>query len=100
MFCPTCQSQNAATSVRCIQCGETLIYEAVGHSANYERGAAMVDRRIFSGIGALLGWGFAFLMINTIFESTFINARYAYLAGIIGGAIVGQTLAWLKWRHS
>jgi len=100
MFCPTCQSQNEATSVRCIQCGATLIYEAEGHSANYKRGAAMVDRRIFSGIGALLGWGFAFLMINTILESTFINARHVYLAGIIGGAIVGQTLAWLKWRHS
>jgi hypothetical protein len=60
----------------------------------------MVDSRIFSGVGAFLGWGFAFLMLNTILENTLVNARYVYLTGVVVGAITGRTLAWLKWRHS
>lgn len=100
MSCPSCNAQNLATSVRCERCGTTLIYEAEGHSLAFKRGEMAVDRRIYGGTGALLGFGLAALLLNTLLESYFLNERLVYLAGIVVGSICGQLIAWHKWRHS
>jgi ribosomal protein S27E len=100
MPCPACQSQNEASSVRCIQCGTTLIYEAEGHSSAYKQGAAMIDRLMYSGIGAFLGLCLAFLMLDTLLENIPLNKRLVYLASSVAGSLCGRILAWSKWRRS
>ena len=56
MQCPTCSQFNAATDVRCLNCRTTLIYEAEGHSKQFKKAAHTLDARMYSGIGALLGF--------------------------------------------
>jgi|JI6StandDraft_1071083.scaffolds.fasta_scaffold73438_1 hypothetical protein len=100
MFCPTCNSQNLATSVRCNQCGTTLIYEAEGHSNAYKAGVMALDRRMYGGIGAFVGFCLSALLLNTVLESLFLNERLVYVSGVVVGGICGRVTAWLKWRHS
>lgn len=98
MFCPTCSTQNSATSVNCIQCGTTLIYEAKGHSASYIKGAMQVDSRIYGVVGVLVCLGFAFILLNTFLSDFSLDERLVYLASIVAGGIAGRVAAWRKWR--
>jgi uncharacterized membrane protein YvbJ len=78
MLCPVCNSQNLATSVKCFQCGTTLIHEATGHSTVYIKGARRVDSYIYGIAGAISTLVLAVVFLNTLFSGRFI--------------------AWLKWR--
>ncbi|WP_373271719.1 zinc-ribbon domain-containing protein [Ralstonia mannitolilytica] len=98
MFCPTCNTQNSATSVSCIQCGTTLIYEAKGHSASYIKGARLIDSKIYSIVGILVCFGFAFILLNTFLSEWSVDERLVYLASIVVGGIAGRVIAWRKWR--
>ncbi len=99
MYCSTCNTQNLATSVRCIQCGTTLIHEAVGHSDAFRKGALMIDTRMYSGIGAFLGLILAALLISTVFEYQYGSGKFVFPICVIAGSLVGRFIAWSKWRN-
>jgi hypothetical protein len=93
MECPVCNYLNAATSVRCLQCGTTLIHEAVGHSPEYKRTVANMDHRMYGGIGAFFGLGLAGAL------SLAAGASNREIYGFaVGGAFVGGILGRLVLR--
>ena len=98
MFCPACNTQNSATSVNCIQCGTTLIYEAKGHSTSYIQGAQLVDSRIYGLVGCVVCLGLAFVLLNTVLSDLSLNEHLVYLGSIVVGGIAGRVVAWRKWR--
>lgn len=98
MFCPACNTQNLATTVKCIQCGTTLIYEATGHSAAYIKGARSIDSRTYSLAGFLLCLGLAFVLLKTVLSEWYLDERLIYLASSLAGGIIGRVIAWRKWR--
>jgi hypothetical protein len=100
MFCPNCNTQNLATSVRCERCGTTLIHEAEGHSLAYKRAGMAVDGRIYGGVGAFLGFCLAALLLNTVLERLFLDERLVYFVGVVAGAAVGRLIARYKWTNS
>ena len=55
MTCPVCNAANAATSVRCLECGTILIPEAVPRSDEMQRTADGLDRKLAMGYGGLIG---------------------------------------------
>ena len=100
MFCPICNTQNLATSIRCSQCGTTLIHEAEGHSKEYKVVARAIDRRIYGGVGAFLGLCISVFLLNTFLENFFFDQRVVCVSGVAAGGICGRVVAWLKWRHA
>lgn len=101
MTCPTCNAQNSATSVRCLQCGTILIHEAVGHSDDYKKGARYLDARMYSGIGAFAGFFAVGLFLKADFADLYLSDRDIYLYAVFGGiagSIIGRLIARSKSR--
>jgi hypothetical protein len=97
MQCSSCNHLNSATDVRCFNCGTTLIYEAVGHSKEYERASQSLSVRMHSGIGALLGFFLVAVLLKFILTSHFLSDRQVMLASA-GAAVVGSFLGRLFLR--
>lgn len=91
MTCPTCNHINPATAVRCLNCGTTLIYEAVGHSEDYKKATRALDLKIHTGVGAVLGFFAVILFIKIILADHWFSEQEIYSYGF-GGAIAGSTL--------
>ena len=98
MLCPSCNTQNLAASVRCMQCSTILIHETEGHSPDYRKGVRMLDCRIYSGIGAFLGFGLAAILLNSVPTGFFVNERFTYATSIFSTSICGWLIAWFKGR--
>ena len=91
MNCPVCNIQNSATSVRCIQCGTTLIHEALGHSTEYRIASKVIDKRMLGGIGAIFGFALVGVLLRFVLTSLWLDDRQ--ICGIAtGGGIVGGFL--------
>jgi len=71
---------------------------AKGHSTAYLKGARSIDMRIYSVAGYLVGLGLAFVSLKTVLSDWYLNERLVYLASALAGGIIGQVLAWRKWR--
>ena len=89
MICPACNTHNSATSVRCIQCGTTLIHEAVGHSTEYRKVADAIDNRMLGGIGAISGFFLVAVMLKFVFTSFWLSDRQIYGLAVGGGFVGG-----------
>lgn len=101
MVCPACQVPSHATDIRCIRCGTTLIYEAEGHSRAFKEGALALDRRMYGGIGGVLGLAVALALINTVLQGFYFDGFAKGLICTGGGAVGsggGRMAAWWKWR--
>jgi hypothetical protein len=98
MLCPVCNSQNLATSVKCFQCGTTLIHEATGHSAAYIKGARRVDSYIYGLVGAVSALALAVVVLKTLFSDWNLNAPLICFISFLSGGLAGRVVAWLKWR--
>lgn len=95
MQCPACNSLSAATDVRCLNCGTTLIYEAGGHSKEYEKASASLSARMRSGLGALAGFFLVAVALKVIFPANFLADRQILWASAIAGvagSVVGRLL--------
>lgn len=93
MQCPTCNNLNAATDVRCFQCGTTLIHEAVGHSTEYRQAADSLSLRMHAGLGALLGFFLTAILLKFVFTAHFLSDRqvlYACAAAAAVGSVLGR----------
>ena len=88
MQCPACTELNTATSVRCVRCGTTLIYEAIGHSVGYRDATSKLDARVYSGIGAFFGFFLVAVLLKVVLPGLWLSDREIYGAAI-GGAVVG-----------
>jgi hypothetical protein len=98
MFCPVCNTQNPATSVKCIQCQTKLIYEAKGHSRAYIKAARSMDSRMYSIIGVLFAAGLAFALLNSLLSELYLDERLTYTVSGLAGGMIGRVIAWWKWR--
>jgi ABC-type uncharacterized transport system permease subunit len=98
MLCPVCNSQNLATSVKCFQCGTTLIHEATGHSTAYIKGARRVDSYTYGLVGAISTLVLAVVLLKTLFSDWNLNAPLICFIGFFLGGLAGRFIAWLKWR--
>jgi len=87
MQCMTCNTLNAATTVRCMTCGTTLIHEAVGHSNAYQRGARSLDTKLHTGIGSFFGFFLVAILLKFVFIAHWLSDREIYLAAAVGGVI-------------
>ena len=95
MSCPTCNRPCAATDVKCLHCGTTLIYEAEGHSKEYKQAADTMDSKMFAGIGALLGFFLTVFLLKFVFTSLWISDRQIYIAATISGfvgSVIGRLI--------
>ena len=103
MFCPTCNTQNLATSVRCENCRSTLIFEAEGHSEKYYEGAQILDEKMYSGIGYAAGLFLAVFILKVILADMDLG-RGVFSLSAIGAAFLGsfigrQIARWKsRWR--
>ena len=101
MQCPACGRINTATAVRCDQCGTTLIQEALGHSVEYERAASLVDRKIFSGVGAIFGFFLVAGLLKFVFTSHWLSDHEIYSSAVVGavaGGVFGRLLLHVRRR--
>ncbi|MNY42048.1 hypothetical protein D3C86_1769080 [compost metagenome] len=97
MSCPTCNHLNAATDVRCIRCGTTLIHEALGHSEAYRKTTDSMDARVYGGVGAFFGFCVVATLLKFVLAPPWLDDRELY-AFATGGAVVGGLLARLFLR--
>lgn len=97
MSCPTCNHLNAATDVRCIRCGTTLIHEALGHSDGYRKITASMDDRVYGGLGAFFGFFVVATLLKFVLAPPWLDDRELY-AFAAGGAVAGGWLARLYLR--
>lgn len=96
MFCPTCNSTNLHTNVRCTQCGASLITESIGASAEYEKHARAINARMYAGIGATIGFVVFVALSRTVLETIYLEKSQvltgaSVLAAI--GAAIGRLIA-------
>lgn len=97
MTCPTCNHLNPATVARCLNCGTTLIYEAVGHSAEYTKAAHSVDSKMHAGLGGIAGFFVVAVLLKFIFTAHWLSDQQVYLWSV-GGAVVGSIIGRLVLR--
>lgn len=101
MICRSCGTQNLPTSLRCIQCGTTLVKEAFESTEAYRAGARAIDARMFGGVGSVVGFALTYFVLKFVLENMYFDAREIYggaFAGSIVGAITGRLIAYKKWR--
>ena len=101
MTCPTCNAVNSATTVYCVRCGTTLIYEAGGHSEEYNAAAKHVDMRMYRGLGAVLGFCVTGFVLKFVLADAYFDDGQIYggaAGGALGGSLIGRFLAWSMWR--
>jgi hypothetical protein len=91
MQCPTCNHLNTAMAARCLNCGTTLIHEAVGHSKEYYKGVAALDSRMYTGFGSVVGFFFVAILLKFIFTSHYLSDREVW-AVAVGGGVIGSIL--------
>ncbi|MBT0571336.1 hypothetical protein KIK84_13460 [Curvibacter sp. CHRR-16] len=96
MFCPTCNTQNSATSVRCFQCGTTLINEAVQSKASLDAEKSL-DARLYGHIGAIAGFVLG-MAANAIIPGVLLETRYTPIASAVLGFAIGRFFAWQRWK--
>ena len=99
MFCPSCGTQNLATSLRCMQCGTVLFREIENQSVAYRQGAQLIDTKIYAGVGALLACALAALLLNSVLKGWHLNPTAVYFWSAIAGVALGRLAAWLKWKR-
>jgi hypothetical protein len=102
MFCPTCNAQNLATDVRCLQCRALLIETTEKRSDAYIRSNRDMDNRIYSGVGALIGFGFVGLSLKFFLSNVNMNDEQIYSAAAIGAAVggmLGRYISHKKWSE-
>lgn len=97
MQCSTCNCLNSTTVVRCVNCGTTLIYEAVGHSKEYQNAENALDLRMHSGIGAVFGFAIVAVILKVVFAEHWLSDREVYVAAVIAG-LVGSVIRLLLFR--
>jgi hypothetical protein len=97
MQCPSCAHLNAAMSVRCLQCGTTLIHEAEGSSPVAKRASHDLDSRLLGGVGASLGFFLTAIALKFVFTSLWLSDKEIYMFSV-GGAILGAVVAKLYIR--
>lgn len=85
MQCPTCNHLNSATVARCMNCGTTLIYEAAGHSKEYQKAATAIDSKMHSGIGGLFGFFLVAILLKFVFTEHWLSDREIYFAAVVAG---------------
>jgi hypothetical protein len=100
MFCPTCNTQNLATDVRCLQCRALLIETTEKRSDAYIKSNRYMDNKIYSGVGALIGFGFVglslkFFLSNVNMDDAQISSAAA--VGAVVGGLFGRYIAHKKW---
>ena len=88
MQCPVCNNLNAATDVRCIQCGTTLIHEALGHTLEYRKATSSMDARMYGGIGAFFGFSIVAVLLKLVLADLWLSDR-EICAFAVGGAVAG-----------
>lgn len=98
MTCPCCQAQNSATSVRCYQCGTTLIHEALGHSDGAKQAIRYLDNNIYPKLGAGVGMVMA-LLAGLITSSSDQALAFLLGIGVVAGAVFGKFIAWKKSKY-
>ena len=101
MQCPVCNNLNAATDVRCLQCGTTLIHEALRHTSDYRAATDSMDTRMYGGIGAFFGFCIVGALLKFILTDLWLSAAQicAFAAGgAVAGRLAGQLFLRAKRR--
>lgn len=84
-----------------MNCGTTLIYEAVGHSKEYEKAANAIDSRIHRWAGGLIGFFSVAVLLKFVFTFHLLSDGEIYSlatgAGVVG-SILGRLLLGAKRR--
>lgn len=96
MFCPSCNTTNLNTSVRCIQCGTSLIVQSVGASTGYDKHARAINARMYAGIGATIGFVVFVCLSQTVLETMYLdNSEVLVGASVLSaiGAAIGRFIA-------
>lgn len=88
MFCATCQAQNDAMSVRCYQCGTTLIAREEDRSPEAKRLVHGINSRVHAAVGAGAGAVLAWLVFGS------------HTATVVSGFIGGCVGRWIALRSS
>ncbi|WP_147436323.1 hypothetical protein [Acidovorax sp. 106] len=68
-----------------------MIYEAEGHSKEFKKAAHALDARMYSGIGALLGFFLVAGLLKFVFTAHWLSDREIYLAAALSG-LVGSVI--------
>jgi hypothetical protein len=96
VFCPTCNTSNLHTSIRCSQCGASLVPDSVGASTGYEKHARAINAKMYSGLGAAAGFVGFIALSQTVLETMYLDKDQimigASVLAAIGGAI-GRLIA-------
>lgn len=98
MECPACRTLNAAMSVKCIECGTTLISEAEPRSRAYVLGERRLNTGKYAWIGTIVGFGIGWLLINESLVPWNVSDRAIEYACAIVGGVAGKLLAWKRSR--
>ena len=82
-------------NVRCLGCGTILIPEAVGRSDDLQRTLNQMDKRMYTGYGALAGFviGIGSWFVLSQDEAA---ARAWIMLSSVGGAGLGRFIAWRR----
>lgn len=89
MYCPTCNSQNLPTDLRCIQCGTSLVGETVGGSTAYRENARALDARMYGGIGAFLGFVLMGIFCRTFLAGLDMSDWQTWGAATVSAVVFG-----------
>ena len=101
MFCPACQCQNLPTSLRCSQCGASLLPDSPTAAGDVGKTARAMDARNFSIWGGLAGAVLVFVLLNLAKDNLHLDdgdLKLGALIGAVAGAALGRVVAWKKWQ--
>lgn len=96
MFCPTCNTSNLHTSIRCIQCGTSLIVQSVGASDSYDKYARPLNARMYAGVGATIGFVLFIVLSQTVLETMYLDRNQILMGASVFsalGAVMGRLIA-------
>ena len=89
MHCPTCQTVNTATDVRCFQCRTLLIETAEERSDAFKAASNYIDASLYRRIGGGVGLAIAYLFFHNQDQWLY----WALGVGFISGNVIGNYLA-------
>jgi uncharacterized membrane protein YvbJ len=96
VFCPTCNTANLHTSIRCAQCGTSLIVQSVGASDSFEKHARPMNARMYAGIGATIGFVVFIVLNQTVLETMYLDKNQVLVGASVFsavGAAIGRLIA-------
>ena len=99
MYCPQCNSSCLETSLRCTQCGASLVLNKAGDSQVVHDHSREMHTRIGSTVGGVLGAALFIALHRTVLASLYLDSSQVSMGAATSagaGAFIGR---WLVRRH-